>query len=181
MALEFPPQAEQKIADICRHYPKTQAACLPVLHVAQDVFGRVSPEVIDLVAGRLQLPAAHVYGVATFYTMYHQKPCGKRVLMMCTNISCMLTGGYETLAKLEDRLGIKAGENTPDGEFTLIEEECLAACADGPAMICGEKYFLRLTADKVDAALAECRKLPVQFPYQHPGQPDSHSNTDKKH
>jgi len=177
MALEFSPQAEQKIADICRHYPNTQAACLPVLHLAQDEFGHISPEVIDLVAGRLQLASAHVYGVATFYTMYHREPCGKRVLMMCTNVSCMLTGGYDTLRKLETQLGIKAGQTTSDGEFTLIEEECLAACADGPAMICGERYFLRLTPDKVDAALAECRKLPAQ----HPHQPGLHPNTDKKH
>ena len=160
MALEFSPQAEQKIAEICRHYPNTQAACLPVLHLAQDEFGYISPEVMDLVAGRLNLPTSHVYGVATFYTMYHHEPCGKRVLMMCTNVSCMLTGGYETLRKLEERLGVKAGQTTADGEFTLIEEECLAACADAPAMICGERYFLNLTPDKVDAALAECRKLP---------------------
>lgn len=175
MALEFSPQAEQKIADICRHYPNTQAACLPVLHLAQDEFGYISPEVMDLVAGRLNLPTSHVYGVATFYTMYHHEPCGKRVLMMCTNVSCMLTGGYETLRKLEERLGIKAGQTTADGEFTLIEEECLAACADAPAMICGERYFLRLTADKVDGALAECRKLPAQ--HQH----GPHPQTDKKH
>jgi NADH-quinone oxidoreductase E subunit len=177
MALEFSPQAEQKIADICRHYPNTQAACLPVLHLAQDEFGYISPEVMDLVAGRLKLPTAHVYGVATFYTMYHHEPGGKRVLMMCTNVSCMLTGGYATLSKLEERLGIKAGQTTADGEFTLIEEECLAACADGPAMICGERYFLRLTPDKVDAAIAEARKLPAQ--HQHP--PGHHLPTDKKH
>jgi NADH-quinone oxidoreductase E subunit len=175
MALEFSPQAEQKIAEICRHYPNTQAACLPVLHLAQDEFGYISPEVIDLVAGRLKLPSAHVHGVATFYTMYHREPCGKRVLMMCTNVSCMLTGGYETLHKLEERLGVKAGQTTADGEFTLIEEECLAACADAPAMICGDRYFLRLTPDKVDAALAECRKMPAHH------QSSTHSKTDKKH
>jgi NADH-quinone oxidoreductase E subunit len=177
MALEFSPQAEQKIAEICRHYPNTQAACLPVLHLAQDEFGYISPEVMDLVAGRLKLPTAHVYGVATFYTMYHHEPCGKRVLMMCTNVSCMLTGGYATLRKLEERLGVKAGGTTADGEFTLIEEECLAACADGPAMICGERYFLRLTPDKVDQALAEARQLPAQ--HQHA--PGPHLPTDKKH
>ncbi len=175
MAQEFSPQAEQKIADICRHYPNTQAACLPVLHLAQDEFGAISDEVIELVAKRLKLPSAHVYGVATFYTMYHREECGKRVLMMCTNVSCMLTGGYDTLHKLEERLGVKAGGTTADREFTLIEEECLAACADGPAMICGDRYFLRLTPDKVDAALAECKKMPG---HQHAG---AHSKTEKKH
>lgn len=179
MALEFSPQAEQRIAEICRHYPNTQAACLPVLHVAQDEFGYISTEVVDLVAARLKLTSAHVYGVATFYTMYHREPCGKRVLMMCTNVSCMLRGGYETLHKLEQQLGIKAGETTKDGEFTLIEEECLAACADAPAMICGERYFLRLTPDKVDDALAQCKKLPAAHGAGH-GHAHS-SNPSKKH
>jgi NADH:ubiquinone oxidoreductase subunit E len=114
------------------------------------------------VATQLGLPKAHVFGVATFYTMYHRKPVGKHELMMCTNVSCMLRGGYETLARLEQKLGIKAGQTTADGEFTLIEEECLAACADAPAMICGERYYLRLTPDKVEEALAECRKQPVR-------------------
>lgn len=170
MAIAFSPQAEQRVQDICRRYPNTQAACLPVLHLAQHEFGHLSDDVVGLVATRLSLPAAHVFGVATFYTMYHREPVGKRVLMMCTNVSCMLRGGYDTLAKLQERLGVQPGQTTADGEFTLIEEECLAACADAPAMICGERYFLNLTPDKVDAALAECRKLPAQ-----------HNSSHKKH
>ncbi len=161
MAIEFTPQAAQRIRDICRRYPNTQAACLPVLHLAQDEFGHLSDEVLEAVATALSLPKAHVFGVATFYTMYHRQPVGKHVLMMCTNVSCMLRGGYETLHKLEERLGVKAGGTTADHEFTLVEEECLAACADAPAMICGERYFLNLTPDKVDAALAECKKMPA--------------------
>jgi NADH-quinone oxidoreductase E subunit len=160
MSLAFSPEAQKKIAEIRRQYPTSQAACLPVMHVAQDEFGHLSDDALELVARTLDLPVAHVFGVATFYTMYHREPVGRHVLMMCTNISCMLTGGYKTLRKLEQRLGIKAGQTTKDGEFTLIEEECLAACADGPAMICGERYFLRLTEDKVDQVLAECLRLP---------------------
>lgn len=160
MPLALSPESQKKINEVLQHYPTAQAACLPALHIAQDEFGYLSEEAIALVARTLGLPEAHVYGVATFYTMYHKKPVGRHVLMMCTNVSCMLTGGYETLRKIEERLGIKAGETTKDGEFTLIEEECLAACADAPAMICGKRYFLHLTADKVDSALAECRKLP---------------------
>lgn len=160
MPLAFSPEDHDKIAQIKKHYPNTQAACLPVLHLAQDTFGYLSDEALNLVAEALDLPKAHVFGVATFYTMYHREPVGKHVLMMCTNISCQLRGAYGTLRKFEERLGIKAGETTKDGEFTLIEEECLAACADAPAMICGERYFLHLTEDKVDQALAECKKLP---------------------
>ena len=73
--------------------------------------------------------------------------------MMCTNVSCMLRGGYDVLHALEQKLGCKAGENSADGEFTLVEEECLAACADAPCLIAGEKYFLNLTPASAVAAL----------------------------
>ena len=78
--------------------------------------------------------------------------------MVCTNISCMLRGGYDILNHIEGRLGIKAGETTPDGAFTIVEEECLAACANAPMMICGDDYFLDLTPEKVDVVLDELRK-----------------------
>jgi NADH:ubiquinone oxidoreductase subunit E len=82
---------------------------------------------------------------------------------VCTNVSCMLTGAYGVLDHLQQTLGIKAGETTPDGKFTLIEEECLAACADAPAVICERKYFLRLDApEKVDAMLAELARGPAK-------------------
>ncbi len=164
MPLAFSTEQLQQIAAIRARYPNAQAACLPVLHLSKDVFGFLSDEALELVARTLALPPAHVFGVATFYTMYHRKPVGKHVLMMCTNVSCMLRSGYDTLHRLEAVLGIKAGQTTPDGEFTLVEEECLAACADAPAMICGPRYFLRLTPDKVEEALDECRRMPAHGP-----------------
>jgi NADH:ubiquinone oxidoreductase subunit E len=98
--------------------------------------------------------------VVTFYTMYHRHPTGKHVLMVCTNVSCMLRGGYDVLAALEKATGAKAGENSKDGEFTIVEEECLAACADAPCMIAGERYFLRLTPEAAVRALDEVKQLP---------------------
>lgn len=157
MPLSFSSVARSRIAEIRKQYPTAQATCMPVLHLAQEEFGYLSDDVLKLVADTLEIPVAHVFGVATFYTMYHRKPVGKQVLMMCTNVSCMLKGANQTLKALEQQLGIEAGQTTADGEFTLIEEECLAACADAPAMICGERYFLQLTAEKVAAALQECR------------------------
>ncbi len=160
MALAFSPDAQKKIEQIRGRYPNAQAACLPVLHVAQDQFGYVSDEAIDLVAATLGLPAAHVWGVVTFYTMYHRHATGKHVLMVCTNVSCMLRGGYEVLAALEKATGARAGENSPDGEFTIIEEECLAACADAPCMISGERYYLRLTPDSAVKVLDQIKQMP---------------------
>ena len=144
-------------------YPDAQAACIPVLHLAQDEFGYLSDEALALVATTLGLVESHVLGVATFYTMFHRKPRGRYVLMVCTNVSCMLNGGYRVLERIAARLGIKPGETTPDGKFTLIEEECLAACADGPMAMLDQKYYLRLsTPEQVDAMLDELNRLPAE-------------------
>jgi NADH-quinone oxidoreductase E subunit len=161
MALSFSPEAQKQIEAIRSRYPTAQAACLPVLHLAQDEFGYVSDEAVDLVATTLGLPSAHVWGVVTFYTMYHRHPTGKHVLMVCTNVACMLRGGYEVLDALERSTGCKAGGNSADGEFTIVEEECLAACADAPCMIAGERYFLRLTPEAAVRALDEIKQMPA--------------------
>ena len=160
MALSFSKETLTRIEGIRGRYPDAQAACLPVLHLAQDEFGFVSDEAVDLVARTLGLSSAHVWGVVTFYTMYHRHPTGKHVLMVCTNVSCMLRGGYEVLHAIEQRLGCKAGENSSDGEFTIVEEECLAACADAPCMIAGERYFLNLTPEAAVRALDEIKQMP---------------------
>jgi NADH-quinone oxidoreductase E subunit len=158
MALEFSVQAKQQIDRLLTRYPTKQAALLPVLHVAQDEFGYLPDEALDLVAKTLELPPSHVYGVITFYTMFHRARTGTNHLMVCTNVSCQLKGGYDILEHIEKKLDIKTGETTPDGAFTLIEEECLAACANAPMMICGTDYFLDLTPAKVDVILDDLRK-----------------------
>ena len=159
MALAFSPQAAQKIKETVARYPDAQAACIPVLHLAQDEFGYLSDEALKLVAATLGLPEAHVFGVVTFYTMFHRRPVGKQVLMVCTNVSCMLLGGYDVLNRVEEKLGIKPGQTSADG-ITLIEEECLAACADAPMAICGRKYYLRLDDHGIDSMLADIRSAP---------------------
>ncbi len=161
MPVQFSPATRKKIDAILARYPNAQAACLPVLHLAQAELGHLSEEVMRLVADTLQVPYAHVFGVVTFYTMFHREPVGKNVLMICTNVSCMLRGAYDILGHVEGKLGVKKGETTPDGLFTVVEEECLAACANAPMMICGTRYFLELTRDKVDQALAQLAKEPV--------------------
>jgi NADH-quinone oxidoreductase E subunit len=158
MPLEFSPQSQKQIDRLLTQYPNKQAALLPVLHVAQDQFGHLPDEALELVAKTLELPAAHVFGVITFYTMFHREKHGRNELMVCTNVSCMLRGGYDILHYIEKKLGIKAGESTPDGAFHVVEEECLAACANAPMMICGNEYYLDLTEKKVDTILDDLRK-----------------------
>jgi NADH-quinone oxidoreductase E subunit len=158
MALEFSTQSKQLIDRLLMQYPTKQAALLPVLHVAQDQFGYLPDEALELVAATLELPSAHVFGVITFYTMFRREKHGRNELMVCTNVSCMLRGAYDILGHIEKRLGIKPGGTTEDGAFMLVEEECLAACANAPMMICGNQYFLDLDEKKVDTILDDLRR-----------------------
>ena len=158
MPFEFSVQSKQRVDKALAQYPSKQAALLPVLHIAQDEFGHLPDEALELVAKTLELSPAHVFGVITFYTMFHREKHGRNELMVCTNISCMLRGAYDMLHYLENKLGIKAGQSTPDGAFALVEEECLAACANAPMMICGNQYYLDLTEQKLDTIIDDLRK-----------------------
>lgn len=134
---------------------RKRSAVLAALRAVQhDLGGYLTQESMDAVAGYLGLPKIQVYEVATFYSMFETKPVGRHHISVCTNISCMLCGGDEILAHVERRLGIKAGESTPDGRFYLKrEEECLAACNNAPMMMVDHVYFENLTPEKVDEIL----------------------------
>ena len=156
--LQFSADAQKKITALRERYPSSQPVVLAALHLAQKEHGYLSDEALQLVAHTLDLPYAHVYGVATFYTMFRRKPAGKNILRVCTNISCMLRGAYDVLAAFEKRLGVKKGGTA--GDFTIVEEECIAACANAPAVVCGTRYFLDVEPGQVDAILDELRKTP---------------------
>lgn len=158
MSLEFTAEAQKKIQALCERYPTKQPVVLAALHLAQKEHGHLSDDALALVARTLDLPLAHVHGVATFYTMFRREPAGKNVLRVCTNISCMLRGGYEVLEAFEQKVGVKKGGTK--GDFTVIEEECIAACANAPAVVCGTRYFLDVTPKQVDGILDELRKRP---------------------
>jgi NADH:ubiquinone oxidoreductase subunit E len=161
MSLEFSADARNKIAALCDRYrvAKTkQPVVMAALHLAQKEFGHLSDDALRLVASTLELPYAHVYGVATFYTMYRREPSGTQTIRMCTNISCMLRDGYAVLAAFEQKLGLKKGESNKD--FHLVEEECIAACANAPCAVVGTRYFLDLTPDQVGKVIAELEGNP---------------------
>jgi NADH-quinone oxidoreductase E subunit len=153
--VQFSPAAKKKLDAVLSRYPNRMAATLPALHIAQAELGPLTDPVIAAVAEYLEVAPAHVYGVVTFYTMFHRDKVGDNVLMVCTNVSCMLRGGYQILEHIEKKLHCERGATTPDGKFTIVEEECLAACANAPMMICGQKYYLDLTTEKVDKILNE--------------------------
>jgi NADH:ubiquinone oxidoreductase subunit E len=158
MSLDFSADAKQKIEALCERYPSRQPVVMAALHLGLKEFGALTDDVLRLIAHTLDLPYPHVYGVATFYVMYKREPSGTNTLRVCTNISCMLRGGYEVLEAFERKLGIKRGQSTED--FHLVEEECIAACANAPAIVCGTKYFLDVKPGDVDDIVATLRANP---------------------
>ena len=141
--LEFPPEDMAKVKDILSRYPheRRASAIMPVLWIAQARFGFVSQEAIDLTARVIDVPAAEVAGVATFYTMFHLEPVGRHVLQVCCTLSCSIMGAERIVAYMEKKLGIHAGETTPDGRFTLKKVECLASCGSAPMLQVNERKF----------------------------------------
>ena len=158
MSLEFSAEARQKIAALCERYPTKQPVVMAALHLAQKEHGHLSDDALRLVARTLDLPYAHVYGVATFYTMYRREPGGKQTIRMCTNISCMLRDGYAVLEEFERRLGLKRGES--NSEFTLVEEECIAACDRAPCAVVGTEYFLDIQPGQVGKIIDQLKAKP---------------------
>ncbi len=151
----------QKVQEIIDRYPqgKQKSALIPLLHIAQEENGGwLSVEAMDYVAELLQLKPVEVYEVATFYSMYNLKPVGRYVFEVCQTGPCMLNGSDEIIEYIKQRLGIKVGETTKDGLFTLKTVECLGACGYAPMMQLGKYYKEHLTEEKVDAIIDECRR-----------------------
>lgn len=162
MSVQFSDKSLQEVQRIKGFYPdgKQKSAVIPVLHLAQQEFGGwLSVETMDYVASLLQLEPIEVYEVATFYSMFNMKPVGKYMFEVCQTGPCMLNGSDEIIAYIFDKLGIKPGETTEDGLFTLKTVECLGACGYAPMMQMGKNYREHLTKEKVDAIINECRAM----------------------
>ncbi|GAB4452940.1 MAG: NAD(P)H-dependent oxidoreductase subunit E [Bacteroidia bacterium] len=158
--IKFSDEALQTIEQIKKRYPegKQKSALIPVLHIAQaENDGWLSPEVMDYVAELLNITPIEVFEVASFYTMFNLKPVGKCVLEVCRTSSCWLNGANEIIAYIEKKLGIKEGETTPDGMFTLKTVECLGSCGTAPMIQCGASYHENLTHEKIDQIIEKYR------------------------
>lgn len=149
-----------KVQEIIARYPegKQKSALIPVLHLAQDVFGWLSAETMDYVASLLKLEPIEVYEVATFYSMFNLKPVGKYMFEVCQTGPCMINGSDDIIEYIKQKLNIGVGETTPDGLFTLKTVECLGACGYAPMMQLGKHFREHLTKAKVDQIIEECRK-----------------------
>ncbi len=140
----------QRIQGFIGRYPDKRAAVMPALWLAQEKFGWLPQAAIKAVATAMELPPAHVYGVASFYTMYYKEPVGKYHLQVCTNISCWLRGSNAIVEHLCSTLGVGRDVVTGDGLFTISEVECLGSCGSAPMLQVGHVYLEGLTNDKVD-------------------------------
>jgi NADH-quinone oxidoreductase subunit E len=161
MPLQFKPETLDLIRKIKSRYPegKQKSALLPVLHLAQAEFdGWLDTPVMDLVAEVLDILPIEVYEVASFYSMYNLKPVGNCLLEVCRTSSCWLRGAEEIVEHIGKTLGIKEGETTPDGMFTLKTVECLGSCGTAPMMMCGAQFHENLTPEKVDGIVAKLRQ-----------------------
>lgn len=151
-----------KFDEIVKRYPegKQKSALLPLLHLVQAEYGWTSVPAMDKVAEYLNIQPIEVYEVASFYTMYFLAPKGKYVLEVCRTGPCCLVGAEKIMTHIEQKLGVKEGEVTPDGLFSWRGVECLAACGFGPVLQIGPEYtfYENLTEQSVDQLIDDLRK-----------------------
>jgi NADH-quinone oxidoreductase subunit E len=149
----FSPELAARFDKLATIYPLKRSALVPMLLYAQDEVGYVSDAVVAELAERLDLLELDVRNVLSYYSMLRTKPAGKYNVQVCTNISCMLRGGYEILDHCKAKLGIGHKGVTPDGTFSLEEVECIGACCWAPAMQINYDFHDDLTPEKVDVLL----------------------------
>jgi NADH-quinone oxidoreductase subunit E len=156
MAFSLDSEQERRFEEIVSRYPNKQAACIPVLHLCQSANRKqITDEVIIYVAERLGLSAAHVQGVVTFYTQFNTSPCGRHEIWVCRTLSCALRGASDVLNACEQKLGVRVGETSADGRFTLRTAECLASCGTAPMMQIDERYYENITKADVERIIDE--------------------------
>lgn len=159
MGYQFSEATEKRFNWLLTRYPKKDAVLIPLLHLVQREVGFLSADSIDYVAARMGFSPARVKEVASFYTVFRFSPKGKFVLQVCHNLSCYLRGSDELLQKIKDILGIKEGQTTPDGMFSLEKVECLASCSTGPVMQVNEwDYHENLDLEKIEQIIAAIKQ-----------------------
>jgi NADH-quinone oxidoreductase subunit E len=146
-----------EIQKAAQRYPQRRSAIMPALRLAQERYGWLSPEALREVADALDLTPAYCKAVASFYDMYHLEPVGRRLVEVCTNISCALVGAQQVLESFEEELGIHAGETTEDGEVTLRTIECAGGCGWGTVVAVDNRYREPVRPEDVPAIVEEVR------------------------
>jgi NADH-quinone oxidoreductase subunit E len=139
------------------HYPKREAVCIDALRIVQRRRGWVSDESVRDIAGHIGMSPTDVDSIATFYNLIFRKPVGRHVIMFCDSVSCWIMGGERIRTSLQERLGVRPGETTPDDRFTLLPIVCLGCCDHAPAMMVDGELHGDLDPQKIDAELEKYR------------------------
>jgi len=158
--MTFSPELEAKFAKMLESYPtgRTRSAVIPMLLYAQDEVGCISHELIEEVARRCRVTPLQVDEVVGYYSILHRKPLGKYHVQVCTNISCLITGGEELYEQASKKLGLGNKEVSADGQFSLEEVECMGACSWAPAIQINYDFHHNVTAEKLDKLIDDLRK-----------------------
>ncbi|HET8851664.1 MAG TPA: NADH-quinone oxidoreductase subunit NuoE [Ktedonobacteraceae bacterium] len=151
-------QAKQRMRDLAARYPVARSAVMPALYIAQQEEGYVTQAALQAVAEAIGMTVDDVESVATFYTMYFRQQPGKKVIKVCTSISCYLCNCDALVSHLEQRLGIKRGETTFDGNYTLLTVECLASCGTAPVLQVNDEFVENVTPEMADALIDELNR-----------------------
>lgn len=168
----------ERMEKILARYPDRRAAMLPLLNLAHEVRGHLSQDAMERVAEIVGETPATVRGVATFYTMYNKRPVGRHLIQVCTNVSCNLCGGHDVFRAFLEHTGTEAGTVSDDGEFTVIEAECLGACGFPTVVQVNGRYFENVEPGDVPDILARLRDHGVD-PVDGAGTSSSSSSTRK--
>jgi NADH-quinone oxidoreductase E subunit len=146
-------QAKQRMHDLALRYPVAHSAVMPALYIAQQEEGYITQDALQAVAEAIGMTVDDVESVATFYTMYYQQPPGRKVIKICNSIACYLRNCDALVEHFEQRLSIKRGETTPDGNFTLMTAECLASCGTAPVLQVNDEFVENVTLQMADALI----------------------------
>ena len=156
--VNLPKEKIEKINDICKSFDNDPRELINVLHETQHAFGYLPAEVQDLIANKLDLSVAHVYGVVTFYSFFTMIPKGEHPISICTGTACYVRGAEKVLDEFRKELNIKVGETTLDGRFSINCLRCVGACGLAPVVLVGEKVYGRVSPDRVKSILEEYKR-----------------------
>jgi NADH-quinone oxidoreductase subunit E len=151
----IPESTRERLRELFQRFPRKPDALLTALYIVQEDCNNLAPEVLDELAAIMEMPKSIMYEVVTFYHLYSTRPRGKNIILICQNLCCYLRGADEIYQAVFEELGIRPGETTEDGRFTLETAECLAACERAPAMMVNEKTFGPVDPEQVRKILRE--------------------------
>lgn len=150
-------EQEQELRGVIDRLRDQQGALMPILQQAQEIYGYLPVEVMEIISSEMDVPLEEIYGVATFYSQFALNPKGKFKVSVCLGTACYVKGSGDVYQKLQDKLGITSGECTEDGKFSLEACRCIGACGLAPVMTINDDVYGRLTPDQVDGILAKYR------------------------